>query len=162
VSEEEAFKVTDRRRRADDEEPAPSVASAPPRPAETAAPPPRPEALRPEPSRIESPSAPPPDELDLQGLFVMFASSALIGLGAAPDPMTGLQRMDLDQAQEAIETLLLLRVKTEGNRTEAENRLLEQILYDLQMRFVRITEGGGAPGPGGLGGAPPTGRSPLR
>jgi Domain of unknown function (DUF1844) len=161
VSEEEAFKVTDRRRRADDEEPAPSVASAPPRPAETTAAP-RPEPSRPEPSRIESPSAPPPDELDLQGLFVMFASSALIGLGAAPDPMTGLQRVDLDQAQEAIETLLLLRVKTEGNRTEAESRLLEQILYDLQMRFVRVTEGGGAPGPGGPAGGPPMGRGPLR
>jgi Domain of unknown function (DUF1844) len=161
VSEEEAFKVTDRRRRADDEEPAPSVASAPPGPAETTAAP-RPEPSRPEPSRIESPSAPPPDELDLQGLFVMFASSALIGLGAAPDPMTGLQRVDLDQAQEAIETLLLLRVKTEGNRTEAESRLLEQILYDLQMRFVRVTEGGGAPGPGGPAGGPPMGRGPLR
>jgi hypothetical protein len=162
VSEEEAFKVTDRRRRAEDEEPAPSAASPAPRPAETVAATPRPEPLRPEPSRIESPSGPPPpDELDLQGLFVMFASSALIGLGAAPDPMTGLQRVDLDQAQEAIETLLLLRVKTEGNRTEAESRLLEQILYDLQMRFVRVAEGGGAPGPGGLAGGPP-GRSPLR
>lgn len=79
--------------------------------------------------------------LDLQGLFIMFASSALIGLGAAPDPALGEPRVDLEQAQEAIETLLLLRDKTAGNRTEAESRLLDDILYDLQMRYVRVAKG---------------------
>jgi hypothetical protein len=76
----------------------------------------------------------------------MFASSALIGLGGAADPMTGEQRVDIDQAQEAIDTLLLLRDKTEGNRTEAESRLLEDILYDLQIQFVRVTKSGRLPG----------------
>ena len=36
----------------------------------------------------------------------------------------------------------LLRDKTSGNRTDQESRLLEQIMYDLQMRFVRATEAG--------------------
>jgi len=141
VGEEETFKVTDRRRRADDDEPAAPAASRPG--PEPAAPPPPPP---PAPLRSgggEPGPLPGADALDLQGLLVMFASSALIGLGAAPDPMTGEQRIDLDQAQEAIETLLLLRAKTEGNRTEAESRLLEEILYDLQMRFVRMAQGGG-------------------
>ena len=72
----------------------------------------------------------------------MFASSALVALGAAPDPMTGQLSIDLDQAQEAIETLMLLGVKTEGNRTESETRLLEELVYDLQARFSRLTQGG--------------------
>ena len=139
MSEEEAFKVTDRRRRA--EEDAPAQTPAQPVVAPTSPP---------APSRIaSSATAPPPDPApgapDLQGLFVMFASSALIGLGAAADPMTGEQRVDLEQAQEAIETLLLLKVKTEGNRTEPETRLLDQILHDLQMRFVRMAQGSGLP-----------------
>jgi hypothetical protein len=31
----------------------------------------------------------------------------------------------------------MLRDKTQGNRTEGESRLLEDILYDLQLRFVK-------------------------
>jgi hypothetical protein len=72
----------------------------------------------------------------------MFASSALVSLGAAPDPASGERSVDLDQAQGAIDVLLLLRDKTQGNRTEAESRLLEEILYDLQLRFVRTARGG--------------------
>jgi hypothetical protein len=71
----------------------------------------------------------------------MFASSALVSLGEAADPVTGETRVDLDQAREAVDVLLLLRDKTHGNRSEQESRLLEEILYDLQMRFVRAAEG---------------------
>jgi hypothetical protein len=66
----------------------------------------------------------------------MFASSALVSLGLAPDPQTNESRRDLAQAQAAIDVLLMLREKTNGNRTEQESRLLESVLYDLQMRFV--------------------------
>jgi hypothetical protein len=76
----------------------------------------------------------------------MFASSALVGLGAAADPVSGQQRVDLEQAREGIETLRLLRAKTEGNRTDEESRLLEEILYDLQMRFVQLTRKPGQSG----------------
>ena len=72
----------------------------------------------------------------LGGLFMMFASSALVSLGVALDPQTNEARRDLGQARAAIDVLLMLREKTSGNRTEQENRLLEGILYDLQMRFV--------------------------
>jgi len=67
---------------------------------------------------------------------MMFASSALVSLGLAPDPQTNESRRDLAQAQAAIDVLLMLREKTNGNRTEQESRLLESVLYDLQMRFV--------------------------
>jgi len=132
ADEEEGFKITDRRglQREFAESPGPG-------PAPTPSSPPR------EPSPTSSAkeragqARQPAGEGDLSSVFIMFASSALIGLGAAADPMTGQQQLDLEQAQEAIETLLLLRAKTEGNRTEPESRLLEDILYDLQMRFVQ-------------------------
>lgn len=79
----------------------------------------------------------------------MFASSALIGLGETPDPMTGERRQDLPQAKEAIDLLLLLRAKTEGNRTDAESRLLDEILYDLELRFVSVAKAAAAPGASG-------------
>jgi uncharacterized protein DUF1844 len=66
----------------------------------------------------------------------------MIGLGEAPDPTSGERSVDLAQAREAVDVLLLLREKTEGNRSEQESRLLEEILYDLQMRFLRAAKGG--------------------
>jgi hypothetical protein len=41
----------------------------------------------------------------------------------------------------------MLRDKTRGNRTERESRLLEDILYDLQMRFVSASRGSAQRGP---------------
>jgi hypothetical protein len=79
---------------------------------------------------------------DLGALFIMFANSALVSLGAVPEPGTDERRLDLDQARAAIDILLMLRDKTQGNRTEPESRLLEELVYDLQMRFVRSARGG--------------------
>jgi hypothetical protein len=78
----------------------------------------------------------------LGALFVMLANSALVGLGAVPEPGTDERRVDLDQARPAIDILVMLRDKTQGNRTDQESRLLEELIYDLQMRFVRAARGG--------------------
>ncbi len=136
MSEEETFKVTDRRGRAEE---APSAAG---RPTETsgaggasgAQPRERHEA------KPASPEASGPSELG--ALFVMFANAALVSLGAVPEPGTGEGRLDLDQARSAIDILVMLRDKTQGNRTDQESRLLEELVYDLQMRFVRAARGG--------------------
>jgi hypothetical protein len=135
MAEDETFKVRDRRRREDALD---DVSSSPPpveqaSPVEAASSPPRAEAPGP---KIVGPSASPPEGPDLRGLFIMLASSALVNLGEAADPATGERLLDLEQAKEAIDLLALLRVKTNGNRTDQESHLLEEILYDLQLRFV--------------------------
>ena len=133
MAEDETFKVTDRRRRDEtDESP---TAPAPPDPAAAA---PRAAAAG---SASQGPAPVPQGGPDLQGLFIMLASSALVNLGEAADPETGERVLDLEQAKEAIDLLSLLRVKTEGNRTDQESHLLEEMLYDLQLRFVRAAKG---------------------
>jgi hypothetical protein len=67
----------------------------------------------------------------------MLASSALVHLGEVPDPTTRKVQRDLAQARYTIDLLILLREKTEGNRTPEETQLLTEIISDLQMRFVR-------------------------
>jgi hypothetical protein len=71
---------------------------------------------------------------------MMLASSAVVALGHAPDPLTGQRQIDLVQAAEAIDLLLLLREKTEGHRSDGESRMLEELLYDLQLRYVHVTK----------------------
>ena len=133
MAEDETFKVTDRRRR-DEADESPSAEA-------------RPDPVAPAPpaaaagSASQGPAPAPQGGPDLQGLFVMLASSALVNLGEAADPETGERVLDLEQAKEAIDLLSLLRVKTEGNRTDQESHLLEEMLYDLQLRFVRAAKG---------------------
>jgi hypothetical protein len=126
MSEEENFKVTDRRGRT--EEAGPQT----------------PPAADPATSRDQRagarPGGPP---AELSALLVMFANSALISLGAVAEPGATEPRVDLDSARSAIDVLVMLREKTQGNRTEQESRLLEEILYDLQMRFVQVARPGG-------------------
>ncbi|MBI4561839.1 MAG: DUF1844 domain-containing protein [Candidatus Rokubacteria bacterium] len=78
--------------------------------------------------------------MDLSALFLMLASSALVHLGAAPGAEGG--QRDLGQARLCIELLRLLQDKTQGHRTPEENQLLEEILYDLQLRFVEAAGAG--------------------
>lgn len=80
---------------------------------------------------------------ELSALLVMFANSALVSLGVVAEPGAAEPRVDLDRARSAIDILLMLRDKTQGNRSEQESRLLEEIVYDLQMRFVQATRTGG-------------------
>ena len=93
----------------------------------------------------ESPHVPPVDSSPpasgaWPGLFMMLASSAVVALGEAPDPLTGQRQIDLVQAADAIDLLLLLREKTEGNRSADETRMLEELIYDLQLRYVHVTK----------------------
>jgi len=119
---EEGFKVTDRRRR-DDE---PGAQGTPAREA------------------AGEPSAPPArDTRSLADLFMMLATEAVVALGDAPDPATGQRARELPHAAEMIDLLLLLRDKTEGNRTPAETQILEEVLYDLQVRYVRAMKSAG-------------------
>lgn len=70
----------------------------------------------------------------------MLASSAAMAMGDAPDPMTGQVHRDLPQAAELVDLLVLLREKTEGNRSPEETQILDEILYDLQLRYVAATK----------------------
>ena len=54
-------------------------------------------------------------------------------LGELPDVP-----QDLEAAAHVIDTLFMLRVKTQGNLTAEESRLLDTVLYDLRMKFVQL------------------------
>lgn len=116
-------------------------------------------------------------------LIRMFATQALMYLGAFPDPQTGKAVVALDVAKMNIDLLAILEEKTKGNLSEDESSLLSGALNDLRMQYVEIAKavqqaqaegrigadgtiggglggpgaaGPGAPGAGGLGGQPPT------
>src|SRR2546422_11625987 len=93
---EDVFKVTDRRRRLDaDDPPHPGSASDESRP-------PAP------------PSSATPGERSLAGIFMMLSSSTVVARGHAPDPPTGQRQTWLGQAPDRIDLPALRRGKREG------------------------------------------------
>lgn len=81
-------------------------------------------------------------QLTFTGFVLSLASTAAIHFGDMPDPATG-QRAEpnLDGAGQMIDILALLEEKTRGNLTDDERRLLEQLLYELRLRFVEAKGG---------------------
>jgi hypothetical protein len=81
--------------------------------------------------------------------FVLsLAGSAAIHFGDLADPASG-DRMEpnLEGASQMIEILSLLEEKTRGNLTAEERQLLEQILYELRLRYIEVGKQGSAPEP---------------
>ena len=65
------------------------------------------------------------------------ASNAAVHFGDLPDPLTNERRPpDLEAAAQLIEIIAMLEEKTRGNLTAEERQLIEQILFELRMRFV--------------------------
>lgn len=73
--------------------------------------------------------------------FVLgLAHTSLIHLGDVAHPETGQARVDLPLARESIELLTLLREKTRGNLTPEEERVFEDVLARLRLRFVEASK----------------------
>jgi hypothetical protein len=81
-------------------------------------------------------------DLSFTAFVVSLASSAAIHFGDLPDPSTGqVAEVNLDGAAQMIDILALLEEKTRGNLTMEERQVLEQVLYELRLRFVEASSG---------------------
>ncbi len=75
--------------------------------------------------------------------MLSLASTAAIHFGDLPDPVVRrAAELNLDGAAQMIEILALLEQKTRGNLTAEERQVLEQVLYELRLRFVEASGAG--------------------
>ena len=82
-------------------------------------------------------------DLSFTAFVISLASSAAIHLGDMPNPDTGeTVAPNLEGAAQMIEVLGLLEQKTKGNLSAEERQVLEQILYEVRLRFVEVSGGG--------------------
>jgi hypothetical protein len=81
-------------------------------------------------------------DLSFTAFVLSLATSAAIHFGDLPDPVSGERaEVNLEGAAQMIEILGLLEEKTKGNLTAEERTVLEQVLYELRMRFVEVSGG---------------------
>jgi hypothetical protein len=83
-----------------------------------------------------------PPGVSFAGFIISLATSAAVHFGDIPDPATG-QRLqpDFAGAQQMIELIALLQEKTRGNLTPEEAKLVDDLLYELRMRYVEAQQG---------------------
>jgi hypothetical protein len=64
-----------------------------------------------------------------------------IALGLLSDPGSDKQpTVRINQARHAIELLSMLQQKTEGNRTPEETSEIENMLHQLRMAYITVTQ----------------------
>jgi Domain of unknown function (DUF1844) len=74
--------------------------------------------------------------------FVLgLSTQALLHLGEIASPLDGKVEQDLPAAKHVIDILGILRDKTRSNLEQAEEHLLDSMLYDLRMRYVELVRG---------------------
>ncbi|MBL7071308.1 MAG: DUF1844 domain-containing protein [Candidatus Omnitrophica bacterium] len=72
--------------------------------------------------------------------FSIFISSlsmqALVFMGEIDNPMTHKKETNLEQAKYMVDTLAMVKDKTQGNLSGHEANLLDNVLYELRMKYT--------------------------
>ena len=143
--EQDGFKITDRRQFTtegdirEQQQPDPGSQEAPPQEEE---PPkasqqekPQPEAAQ-EDDQKEEANQDPGHGVNFASFLLSLATTGMVHLGEIPEPSTGQKMEDLEAAHQMIDILSILKEKTEGNLSAEESHLLENVLYELRMKFM--------------------------
>ena len=77
-------------------------------------------------------------EANFSTLILSIGSSAAMSLGLAPNPGTGKVEKDANLARFNIDLLRMLRDKTQGNLTSDEQKFLDSLVSDLQLKFCQM------------------------
>jgi hypothetical protein len=130
------FTVQDRRRFSDSGEARPEHHDTRPEPAAAA-----PAAGGPteQPTAAEAP--PPPFPMTFSTFVISLSTQALAHLGEIPHPIDNQVAVDLAAAKQLIDILGILKDKTQGNRDPSESALLDNMLYDLRIKYVDHARG---------------------
>jgi hypothetical protein len=91
------------------------------------------------PAEEKRPSEPlPPPTLTFLASTLYLQGS--IAMGLLPNPLSEKSELQLDRAKHAIDMLAMLQQKTEGNRTLDESAEIEEMLHQLRMAYVSLSQ----------------------
>ena len=76
-------------------------------------------------------------EMNFANFVLSLSTTAMFHFGDFPDPVSRKAEKNLIAAKQTIDILGLLQTKTEGNLDENEKSLLDGLLFELRMRYVK-------------------------
>jgi hypothetical protein len=80
------------------------------------------------------------EEATFLSIVLRMATGSYISLGLVEDPMTGEKNKDLEMAKYLIDSIRILKKKTRGNLDKEEEGYLNNIIQDLELKFVKEKE----------------------
>ena len=91
------------------------------------------------PAEMDTPEteASPLPEINFASFIFSLSTTAMYHFGDFPDPVTKESQRNLPAAKQTIDILSILKTKTEGNLDEQEKQMMDGILYELRMRFIK-------------------------
>ena len=82
--------------------------------------------------------------IDFSTFVLSLTGSAMVHLGAVPDPTGERHEPNLELARQTIDILSMLRTKTQGNLDGREAELLDRVLHDIRLAYVEATKRAGS------------------
>jgi len=79
-------------------------------------------------------------EINFSTFVISLSTQALMHLGEITSPITGKIDPDVPAAKQMIDMLGMIREKTSGNLNANEDRLTQEILFDLRMKYVEAVK----------------------
>lgn len=77
-----------------------------------------------------------PPVINFSTFIISLSTQALMHLGEIPNPLTGKMDKEVIVAKQTIDIISLLHEKTRGNLDPEEEKLLDEILFNLRMNYV--------------------------
>jgi hypothetical protein len=79
-------------------------------------------------------------EINFSTFVISLSTQALMHLGEIANPIGGKVEIDVPVAKQMIDILAMLKDKSRGNLNASEDRLMEDILFDLRMKYVEAVK----------------------
>ena len=76
-------------------------------------------------------------EINFANFVLSLSTTAMFHFGDFPDPVSKKAERNLAAAKQTIDILGMLQTKTTGNLDENEKSLLDGLLFELRMRYVK-------------------------
>lgn len=76
--------------------------------------------------------------LDFTTFILSLSSSVLMSLGVVENPVTKKIEKEPAVARQTIDLMELLKTKTKGNLTDDEAKLLDEVLHELHLWYVKM------------------------
>jgi hypothetical protein len=79
-------------------------------------------------------------EINFSTFIISLSTQALMHLGEVANPISGKSETDIPVAKQMIDIVGMLQEKTHGNLDAGEERLVEDVLFDLRMKYVEAVK----------------------
>lgn len=76
-------------------------------------------------------------EINFSNFVLSLSTTVMFHFGDFPDPATKKAEKNLVAAKQTIDILGMLKEKTEGNLNADEKSILDAVLFELRMRYVK-------------------------